>query len=178
MTSHDPRTLGRLAALLLIAQMWVAPVAHFKLLAPAISASPGFLANAAAHAPAVNAAVLLLFAAALCSVGFALAVFGELVREGRTAATAYVLLSGVGLVLTCVEGASLRAMVAVSEAYAQAGATAVAATFEPSRALLRGVRNTLHYLQLLNSGVALLLLIGWLLWRGFATPAARTEVPA
>ena len=84
MTSHDPRTLGRLAALLLIAQMWVAPVAHFKLLAPAISASPGFLANAAAHAPAVNAAVLLLFAAALCSFGFALAVFGELVRAPRS----------------------------------------------------------------------------------------------
>ena len=27
-------------------------------------------------------------------------------------------------------------------------------------------------------GVSQLLLIGWLLWRGFATPAARTEVPA
>ncbi|HWJ07193.1 MAG TPA: DUF4386 family protein [Steroidobacteraceae bacterium] len=227
--THDPRTIGRVAAALLLAQMIAAPVVNFRLLAPAISAEPGFLVNAAAHAAAVNAAVLLSFAGALCSVGFALAVSGVLARHARAIAMGYLVLAGVGLVLTCAEGSALRAMVAVSQAYQQAAAGDAAALYEPSRAALRGLRNTLHYLHLLESGVALLLLytalgrfrliprwlgalgaltsacviagavvpllgrptlmqlfmpmgisqlllIGWLLWRGFATPMERREV--
>jgi hypothetical protein len=231
MKTHDPQTIGRVAAVLLLAQMVVAPVANFRLLAPAISAEPGFLVNAAAHAGAVNAAVLLSFVGAMFSIGFALAVFGVLARHSRASAMAYLVLAGVGLVLTCAEGAALRAMVAVSVAYQQADPGAAATLFEPSRAALRGLRNSLHYLHLLSSGFALLLLyaalgvfrqiprwlgalgaltascvvagavvpllgqptimrlfmpmgishlllIGWLLLRGFAATPVRTEVPA
>jgi hypothetical protein len=158
MNLRDPRASGRIAALLLLAQMTVAPIANFKLLAPAISAAPGFLLNAAPHAAEVHAAVLLTFAGGLCSVAFALVVLGVLERHSRAIAVAYLVLAGVGLALTCAEGAALRAMVALSEAFLQAGQATAAATFEPARAALRGLRNTVHYLHLLSSGVALLLL--------------------
>jgi hypothetical protein len=157
MNAAELRATGRIAAALLLVQMIMAPLANFRLLASAVGAPPGFLVNAAPHAPQVYAAVLLLIAGGLCAVALALVVHAPLARHDRAAAQAFVVLAGVGLALACAEGAALRSMVALSEAYAGAGAGA-ASTFEPARVLVRTLRLGSHYAHLLTSGIALLLL--------------------
>jgi len=66
------KSVGRTIGVLYLLQMAVAPLVNFGLLAPALTAPPGFLANAAANTMQVNVAVLLSLVTGALALGIAI----------------------------------------------------------------------------------------------------------
>jgi len=156
------RNAARIIATLFLLQMLIAPVVNFRLLAPAMSAPSGFLANAATRAGQVNVALLLAMVAAALGVGIAITAWPIVARHSRGAATWFVVLTTVTLASTIMEGLSLRAMLALSQAYVGAD-RANAATIEALAGPLRAVRIGAHFTSFLLGGCALLAFYGALL---------------
>jgi hypothetical protein len=158
------RTIGRTIAALLLVQMALAPVVNFRWLSAAMSAQPGFLENAALHAPEVHAALLLALALAAIGVAIAILVLPWLEPRSRTAGLLFLALSIAALASTIGEGILLRGMLALSQAYAQAGAGTPDATTQLLAGTLRAMRLGAHFTTLLLSGIAFgTLFLG--LWR-------------
>jgi hypothetical protein len=153
MPISTPRT-GRAVAALLLAQMVMAPIANFRLLAPAMSAPPGFLVNAAPHATQVYVALLLAIAGSACSLLVAVAVYPVLERRSRRWGPAFLALTAVGLAAVIGEGLMLRGMLALSLSVSQAGG-AIAPDTEVLATLLRAMRSGAHFTSLLLGGCAL-----------------------
>lgn len=149
-------TAARTIGLLLLLQMVLGPVINFGLLPPAISAPPGFLQNAAQHAGEVRLATLLMLIASASSVGMAIAFASILPVARRELGLWFLVLSVVGLALSGLEVAALRAMLALSGEFVRSGVAANAEAFEPLIATLRSVRHTAHYTDLLLASCGLL----------------------
>lgn len=165
MTDTSTRSSGRLIGALFLVQMVVGPLAQFGMLGPAITAPPGFLVNAAAHACQVNAGVLLTLVAAACPVGVAIAASPVLDSRSRAAGLWLLALAVVGFMTVVLEGVVHRSMLTLSQEFVRSGASALP-QFEPARELIRGLRNALHYTGILVAGCWLLVMYGALMrWR-------------
>ena len=149
------RTAGRTLGLLLLVQSMAGITANFVLLAPAISAPPGFLVNAAGSSTQIIVAVLLLLGTGLISLANAITAMPVIRRHSAAMAVAFVALAAVNFSGVVVEGIALRAMLALSQEFARTGAADPAA-FETLSTLARAVRNSAHYTNLLLGGCALL----------------------
>jgi hypothetical protein len=147
------RNIGRLIGALFLTQMVVAPVVNFGLLGPAIMAPAGFLPNAAAHALQLNLAVLLLLLTGALWIAIASVALPLLSQFSRTMAFAFLALATVTFSGVVVEGIALKSMLSLSQAYVSADA--VNGGFEAMAAVVRSLRNSAHYSNLLVSGTAL-----------------------
>jgi hypothetical protein len=145
-------TPARWIGLLLLVQMGIGPLVNFGLLGPALSAPPGFLQNAAAHARDIHVATLLLLVGSACSVTVSLVFLSIAPISARAFAWAFVVIAVVGLATAVLEGAAIRAMLALSQAFHDAGATDTR-VIEPLRITLRALRSAAHYTQILLGGM-------------------------
>jgi hypothetical protein len=153
------RTVGRIVGVLFLVQVAVAPLTNFGLLAPALNAPSGFLANAAANSAQVYLAVLLLTVAGALWIGIAVIALPVLRQHSHSFALWFFALAIVSFSGLLIEGFAVRSMLALSQQYAQAGGGA-AALFEAPAALARSLRSSAHYTNLLISGVSLLVFYG------------------
>jgi hypothetical protein len=151
---RSAKTVGRVLGVLFVVQASLAPVVNFALLAPAMSAPPGFLANAAASSTQVFVAVLLLLVTGAISVGSAILAFPVFRRYSNAMALWYLALAVVGFSGVVVEGIALRSMLALSQEYVAAGG-ADAALFQTVGVVARSFRISAHYTNLFLSGVTL-----------------------
>ena len=159
---QSAKTVGRTLGVLFILQATLAPIANFALLAPAMSAPPGFLVNAAAHSVQVSVAALLLVVMGAISVGSAILAFPVFRRHSNAMALWYVALAVAGFAGVAVEGIALRSMLALSQEYAAAGSPD-AGSFQAAAAVVRALRNSAHYTNLLLSGATLVVFYATLL---------------
>jgi len=151
------KSVGRIIGVLFLVQMAVAPLVNFVLLGPAITAPPGFLANAAASSAQVNAAVFLSLVTGALWVGIAITALPVFRQYSHAMALWFLALGVIGFSGVVVEGFAVRSMLALSQEFAQADA-ADAGLFQPAAALVRSLRNSAHYTNLLVSGGALFVL--------------------
>jgi hypothetical protein len=173
-------TPARWIAVVFVLQGVLGPVINFGLLGPALSAPPGFLQNAAFHAEDVQIATLLALVGAGCSIVVGLILLSIAPAKARALARTFLVLAVLAFAATVLEGAVIRAMLALSRAFQESGA-ADASAFEPLRATLQAFRLSTHYTVLMLSGagfVALyfcMLRLGWIP-RGFAVAGALAAV--
>ena len=156
MTNPSKRA-GRIIGVLFLVQMSLAPLSNFVLLGPAIIAPPGFLTNAAGHATQVNVAVILSLLTGATWLGIAITAFPVFGRHSRSLATWLLALAVVSLCGSITEGVAAKSLLALSQAHVKADA-ASAALFHAPATLARSVRNSVHYMNLLLSGVSLAVL--------------------
>jgi hypothetical protein len=166
------RNIGRIIGVLLLAKMVVSPVINFALLGPAITSPPGFLANAASYPMQVNAAVLLAFMAGGLTIAVPIVAWPLFRQCSQSLALWFLALGVVCVSVAVVEGIAVRAMLALSQEFAKAGgAAAVGDLFQASATVVRSLRNSAHYANLLASGVSFLVLF-LLLFRYALVPRA------
>ncbi|HXW10259.1 MAG TPA: DUF4386 family protein [Steroidobacteraceae bacterium] len=149
MTRH--LTPARWIAAAFLLQGVIGPVVNFGLLAPALSAPPGFLQNAASHAWDVQVATLLALVGAACSVGVGLVLLSVARAEtARGLALIVLVLTVLAFAASVLEGTAIRGMLALSRAFHESGA-ADAGAYEPLRATLQAFRRNAHYIVLMLS---------------------------
>ena len=165
MTRHV--TPARWIAGLFLLQGVLGPVINFGLLSPALSAPPGFLQNAALHAQDVQIATLLALVGAACSIGVGLILLSIAPATARMLAVTFLVLAVLAFAASLLEGSTIRAMLALSRAFAESGADATGA-FDPLAATLQAFRRSGHYTVLMLSGASFIALylcvlrLGWI----------------
>jgi hypothetical protein len=156
------RSLGRIVGVLFLVQGTIAPVVNFRLLAPALTAGPGFLVDASAHSAQVYLAAVLMLVTGAIWAGIALLVLPIFRQYSERMALAFVAITVVCFSGVVFEAIAVRSMLALSRELASAGA-ADAAAFQASAAVARSLRSSAHYTNLLLSGVSFLVFYGLLL---------------
>lgn len=164
----DPGHAGRWIGLMLLAQLVAGPVVNIGMLGPVFQSPPGFLANAAPHAPEVSLSVLIQLAMGAVSAGIAIVAWPVIRVHGERMALWLVVLGATCLALTGVENAALMSMLSLSKAYVAAAAPDEA-LYQALRGIVGAARNWAHYIQLLCAGGLLLVLYGSL-WRFSLVP--------
>lgn len=158
---------ARWIAAVFLLQGFIGPVINFSLLAPALSAPPGFLENAALHARDVQLATLLMLVGTACSVGVGLALWSISPPSSRALAVTYLVLAMLAFAASILEGTAIRGMLALSRAFHDSAGADVR-VFEPVRVTLQALRLNAHYTVLLLSGIGFVALyrcvrrLGWI----------------
>ena len=144
------RKAARLAAALLVLQMFLSPIVNFALLAP-VFAPPGFLEQAPTHATAVGTAALLGIAIGAMSLGIAIALWPVIRRHGEAMALWLFGVALAALVASVVEQSHVLSMLSLANAHAAASG-ADADIFRRLAAQAGAARNTAHYIGLAGGG--------------------------
>ncbi len=135
-------TIGAIMLIELIAD----PAVNFGLMGP-VQAAPGFLVNAAAHAPAVGFAVLLALATALCSL-FGNVVIWQVVRPFSPPMALLLLALGIAnFSTTMAEQVGTMSMLTLSQNYAAAAADA--GLFQGLATAVGAAHKWAHYMNLI-----------------------------
>jgi len=146
---------SRWLAILLLAQLVVAPIASFALVGRIFGGEGGFLLNAAPHATALATAALLSFALAVLSAGIAVVLWPVLRPSSERLALGLAILGAAGIALSGFEITAMLSMLSLSQAYVAAGAPDEA-LYQALRGVVGAQRNWAHLIQLLASGGMLL----------------------
>jgi len=154
---NELRSASRWLAMLLLAQLIVAPIASFALVGDVFGGEGGFLVNAAPHATALASAVLLSLALAVVSAGIAVVLWPVLRPRYERLALSLAILGAAGLALAGIEATAMLSMLSLSQAYVAAG-TPDEALHQALRGVVGAQRNWAHLVQLLASGGMLLAL--------------------
>lgn len=163
------KSTGRNIGVLFVIQGAIAPLVNFGLLGPA-TAAPGFLTNAAANSMQVYAAALLLLVTGALWLGIAITALPVFRQYSRALALWFLALAVISFFGVVVEGFAVRSMLALSREYATAGAGDVA-LFQPAATLVRSLRASAHYTNLLVSGGAFIVFYS-VLFRSALIPRA------
>jgi len=142
---------------------------NFVLTAP-LFGSPGFLVNAAPHAPQIALSVLLGLAIGALPVAMAITAFPLFRQYAGGLALWFIVLASVSLAVAAVEQSSVMSMLSLSEAYTRA----IAAEREPFQALrtvVASARNWSHFVGLIVGGSTLFTLYA-ALYRSRLVPRA------
>lgn len=134
-----------------------------------VFAAPGFLANAAGMPLHVGAIAMIGLVVGLISLAIAAALRGLYGQQQPLLSRFYLALVVAGLATTLIEGSLVMAMRTLSEAFLASGSDSTA--YEPARALLRGLRNGIHYSDKLLGGISVAMMF-LLLYRAHAIPSA------
>jgi hypothetical protein len=118
-------------------------------------ASPGFLVNAAPNALQMNVASLLLPLSGALWIAIAITAFPVFRQYSQSLALWFLALAVVACSGILAESIALRSLLALSQEYAQPGAID-AASFQAPVAVVRSVRNSAHYMDLLVSAGTLI----------------------
>ena len=143
------KSIGRIVGVLLLAQIAVALLAQFVLLA-GVFEPPGFLANAAGSALQVRLAVLLWFVAGattLCAAIVALPLFRAL---SDRMALLYLALGVVSLCTLAADNVGVLTMLSLSQDYAKTGAASE--QIQTLYAMARSARSAAHFTNILFGG--------------------------
>lgn len=148
---NELRSAARWLAVLLLAQLVVAPIASFVLVGDVFGGPGGFLANAAPHATALATAALLSFALAAVSAGIAVVLWPVLRPQCERMALSLAILGAAGIALAGIEATAMLSMLSLSQAYVAAGAPDEA-LYQGLRGVVGAQRNWAHLVQLLAGG--------------------------
>lgn len=144
---------GRLIGVLLLLQVAAGILLNFVFTAP-LFGEPGFLINAAPHAPQIGQSVLISIAMGLVSLIVASILYPLFKREAPSIALSYFALVTAGFALTVAENISMMSMVSLSQAYVAAGG-ANETLYQGLRGVVKETRNWTHYISLIVSGATL-----------------------
>ena len=158
MTSVNP---GRAVGLMMLAQAICGGLMYGVLLKPAL-APPGFLVNAAAHAPAFGVVALLGLAGGALSVGMVVVAWPALRASSHAALLWMFAFAAANLALAAVENVGMLAMLSLSQDYAKAGAAA-ATSFDAAAVVVRTLRYWAHYMKLIVGVATIGMLLATLL---------------
>ncbi len=165
---RSAKSVGRIVGILLLAQIVVAFLAQFVLLAR-VSAPPGFLANAAGSPLQVRVAVLLWFVASGLTLAVAIATLPIFRQYSERLALLYLVLSVLGLSTSAFDNAAVLNMLSVSQEYAKAGAANE--LFQALGAMAHAARYSAHYINLVVGGITAFVLVS-ILYRFALVPRA------
>jgi hypothetical protein len=144
------RTASRIIGALILTQMVCAALINFVLEAP-LFGTPGFLVNAAAHAPQIALAALLGLATGALSVGIAITAYPVFSQCSQAMALWFIALSVAGFSVTAVENINVMSMLSLSMEYAKANAAAQD-QLQALRVIVASPRNWAHYIGLIIAG--------------------------
>lgn len=153
---ESAKTTGRALGALILIQAPIAYLVNFVLLGPVMK-EPGFLVNAAAHAPQVAIAVLFSLLTGAISVGMAITVWPIFRQYGERLALWLIALACVSFGLIAVENTTVMSMLSLSQSYALAPA-ADAGLFDTVGGAVRSARKWAHYTNLIVASGMLLVL--------------------
>jgi Domain of unknown function (DUF4386) len=153
---NDGMRIGRIVGLLMLLQVPGGILGNFVLTAP-VFAAPGFLVNAAPHATNVALSALVGIATSALSVAIAITLLPVLRRGSESLGLWLLSLAAVNLALAAVEQVTLLSMLSLSQAYAAAAAPDET-LYQALRGVVAAARNWAHYVRLVVSGGALLVL--------------------
>lgn len=162
------KSVGRIVGFLLLAQIVVAFLAQFVLLAR-VSAPPGFLANAAGSPLQVRVSVLLWLAASAATLAVAIAALPVFRQYSERMALLYVALGVLGLSTSALDNVAVLNMLSLSQEFAKPGAAHE--LFEALGAMVRSARSAAHYVNLLVGGITTFVLMS-ILFRYALVPRA------
>lgn len=165
---RSARSVGRIAGILLLAQIVVAFLAQFVLLAR-VSAPPGFLANAAGSPLQVRVSVLLWFVASGLTLAVAIATLPIFRQYSERMALLYLALSVLGLSTSAFDNAAVLNMLSASQEYAKAGEANE--LFQALGAMAYSARYAAHYINLVVGGITTFVLVS-ILFRFALVPRA------
>jgi hypothetical protein len=154
------RRAGVVVGTLLITQMAGSALVNFGLEAP-LFGEPGFLVNAAAHAPQIGLSALVGIALSAVFTCIAITLFPIVRAYSQTMALWLLLVGAVIMAIAVVEQASVMSMVTLSDAYAKAP-PGTRDQFTIVRIAVAAARNWPHFLARVLDGVAGLLLFATL----------------
>ena len=147
MTAENATRSGRLAGVLVLAQLVFALMLPFILL-DRVRAGAGMLVNAAPHAAMLRTAVFLLIAGSAIAIAISVVVLPVLQDRGASLGYWLLALATAGFVLQCVDCAALLSLLSLSQEYTAAG-TAQAGGFEGLALVVSTARRWSHYSYLL-----------------------------
>jgi hypothetical protein len=162
------KSVGRIVGFLLLAQIVVAFLAQFVLLAR-VSAPPGFLANAAGSPLQVRVSVLLWLVASALTLAVAIAALPVFRQYSERMALLYLALSVLGLSTSALDNVAVLNMLSLSQEFAKAGAAPE--LFQALGAMARSARLAAHYVNLLVGGITTFVLVS-ILFRYALVPRA------
>lgn len=165
---RSAKSVGRIVGILLLAQIVVAFLAQFVLLAR-VSAPPGFLANAAGSPWQVRVSVFLWFVASGLTLAVAIATLPIFRQYSERMALLYLALSVLGLSTSAFDNAAVLNMLSVSHEYAKAGAAHE--LFQAMGAMAHAARYSAHYINLVVGGITTFVLVS-ILFRFALVPRA------
>jgi hypothetical protein len=141
---------GRIAGVLILAQMIGGYLTNFGLIAP-VFAPPGFLVNASPHALRVGVSALLGIVVGAFATALAITVWPVFKKHSERMALAFLALAIAALALAVVENGRLMSLLSLSQAYAASG-SADPAAFEGLRGVVAASRNWAHFTHLIVGG--------------------------
>jgi hypothetical protein len=141
---------GRIAGVLILAQMIGGYLTNFGLIAP-VFAPPGFLVNASPHALRVGVSALLGIVVGAFATALAITVWPVFKKHSERMALAFLALAIAALALAVVENGRLMSLLSLSQAYAASGGADPAA-FEGLRGVVAASRNWAHFTHLIVGG--------------------------
>ena len=162
------KSVGRIVGILLLAQIVVAFLAQFVLLAR-VSAPPGFLANAAGSPLQVRVSVLLWLVASALTLAVAIAALPVFRQYSERMALLYLALSVLGLSTSAFDNVAVLNMLSLSQEFAKAGAEHE--LFQALGATARSARLAAHYVNLVVGGITTFVLVS-ILFRSALVPRA------
>jgi hypothetical protein len=165
---RSAKSVGRIVGILLLAQIVVAFLAQFVLLAR-VSAPPGLLANAAGSALQVRVSILLWFVASALTLAVAIAALPVFRQYSDRMALLYVALSVLGLSTSALDNVAVLNILSLSQEYATAGAASE--LFQALGAMVRSARYASHYINVLVGGITSFVLVS-ILFRYALVPRA------
>jgi hypothetical protein len=165
---RSAKSVGRIVGILLLAQIVVAFLAQFVLLAR-VSAPPGLLANAAGSALQVRVSVLLWFVASALTLAVAIATLPVFRQYSERMALLYLALSVLGLSTSAFDNVAVLNMLSLSQEYAKAGVANE--LFQALGAMARSARYAAHYINVLVGGITAFVLVS-ILFRFALVPRA------
>ncbi|MEX1993231.1 MAG: DUF4386 domain-containing protein [Steroidobacteraceae bacterium] len=165
---RSAKNVGRIVGILLSAQIVVAFLAQFVLLAR-VSAPPGFLANAAGSVLQVRVSVLLWFVASALTLAVAITALPVFRQYSERMALLYLALSVLGLSTSSVDNVTVLNMLALSQEYAKAGAANE--LLQALGEMARSSRYAAHYVNLLVGGITAFVFVS-ILFRFALVPRA------
>ena len=145
------KSVGRTIGILLLAQVVVAFLAQFVLLAH-VSAPPGILLNAAGSSLQVRVSVLLWFVASALTLAIALTTLPVFRQYSERTALLYLALSVLGLSTSVLDNVAVLNMLSLS--LESAKGSAANEIFQALGEMARSARYAAHYINLLVGGIA------------------------
>jgi hypothetical protein len=145
---------GRVAGILLIAEMAGSGLVNFYLEAPLFGPG-GFLPAAAAHAQQIGAAALLGLALGAIWLGIAITVFPASFQRSQRLTLWLLALATAGLAAAVLESAALLSMLSLSEAWTSASGS-TQEQLAAVQVMVHAARNWAHYLGRFLDGITAL----------------------
>lgn len=166
-------TVGRWIGASMLLSFALGMYSNFKLQTD-LFVGEGLLVNAAQHPYRIGLIAAIGLCTSLLRLWVAALVSAHFRRSHPAIVTFYFGLAAAALAISLIECSTLVAFASLSEAYAAAGPHA-GELFLPAKSLLTGLRNSIHFMDVLMGGASVLMLFAFL-YRARLVPRALAVV--